>query len=119
MSNRLTRSACPGASARQFCAVGAVLVALAAIWSPPAVTVATPNVCHITGITRAVAKKVFPKLSGVSASQGSAASSARPRSVLLPGQGRPERRQPSVQARCVHGPDQSDRDRRNERRLSD
>jgi hypothetical protein len=69
MSHRLIRSVRPGQSARRFCAVGAVLVALAVIWSPPAVTAATPNVCHITGITRAVAKKVFPKLSGVSASQ--------------------------------------------------
>jgi hypothetical protein len=69
MNNRLIRSVRPGPSARQFCAVGAVLVAAAAIWWPPAVTAATPNVCHITGITRTVAKKVFPKLSGVSASQ--------------------------------------------------
>ena len=43
------------------------------IWAPPAVTAATPNVCHITGVTRAVAKKVFPKLAGVSASQTEAA----------------------------------------------
>lgn len=52
---------------------GALALALAtlsvAIWSPTAVTAATPNVCHITGITRAVAKKVFPKLSSVAASQ--------------------------------------------------
>lgn len=56
-------------SARQICAFGAAVVVLAAAWSPAAVSAATPNVCHIAGITRAVAKKVFPKLSGVSASQ--------------------------------------------------
>jgi hypothetical protein len=53
----------------RLCAVGAAALALAAVWSPLAVSAATPNVCHITGVTRAVAKKVFPKLSGVSASQ--------------------------------------------------
>jgi hypothetical protein len=68
MSNRLIRPARPGPLARRCCAVGGLLVTLAAIWSPPAVA-AAPNVCHITGINRAVAKKVFPKLSGVSASQ--------------------------------------------------
>lgn len=57
-----------GPSAWRSVAVGAVLVTLFAI-SSPAPAAATPNVCHITGITRAVAKKVFPKLSGVSASQ--------------------------------------------------
>jgi hypothetical protein len=57
-----------GPSARGLGAVGVVLVALAAGWSAPAAA-ATPNVCHITGITRSVAKKVFPKLSGVAASQ--------------------------------------------------
>jgi hypothetical protein len=56
-------------SAWRLCAVGAAVLALVAVWSPPSVSAATPNVCHITGITRAVAKKVFPKLSGVSASQ--------------------------------------------------
>jgi hypothetical protein len=69
MSNRMILSVCPGPSARRVGAVGAVLAALVAVGSPPAVTAATPNVCRITGITRAVAKKVFPKLSGVSASQ--------------------------------------------------
>ena len=46
-----------------------VLVTLLAIWAPAAATAATPNVCHIAGVTRAVAKKVFPNLSSVSASQ--------------------------------------------------
>jgi hypothetical protein len=50
-------------------AATAVLMTAATIWSAPAATAATPNVCHVTGITRAVAKKVFPKLQGVSASQ--------------------------------------------------
>jgi hypothetical protein len=69
MSKRLIRSARPGPSAPWFCATGAALVMLAAIWSPAVGTAATPNVCHITGITRAVAKTVFPKLHSVSASQ--------------------------------------------------
>jgi hypothetical protein len=65
MTDRIVRS---GPWARGWCAVGAVLVALAVAGSPSAAA-AAPNVCHITGITRSVAKKVFPKLSGVSASQ--------------------------------------------------
>jgi hypothetical protein len=73
MSHRLIRSVRPGLAARRFCATGAALGMLAAIVSPSAVTAATPNVCHITGITRAVAKTVFPKLAGVSASQTEAA----------------------------------------------
>jgi hypothetical protein len=62
-----------GARARRFGAVGAVLLAGLAMWSPTGAAARTPNVCHITGITRAVAKKVFPKLAGVSASQTEAA----------------------------------------------
>jgi hypothetical protein len=73
VNDRLIRSVSPGPKVRQLCAVGTVLVALAAIWSAPAVTAATPNVCHITGITRSVAKKVFPKLQSVSAGQTQAA----------------------------------------------
>jgi hypothetical protein len=69
MSTRLIRSVSPGRSAARFGAAGAVLVMAAAIWSPSAVTAATPNVCRITGITRAVAKTVFPNLASVSASQ--------------------------------------------------
>jgi hypothetical protein len=65
MTDGIVRS---GLSARGLCAVAVVLVGLAAVWSPSA-SAATPNACHITGITRSVAKKVFPKLSGVSASQ--------------------------------------------------
>jgi hypothetical protein len=56
-------------SAWRFWAAGAAVLALVAVWSTPSVSAATPNVCHITGITRTVAKKVFPRLSGVSASQ--------------------------------------------------
>jgi hypothetical protein len=67
--NRLIRSVRPQPKARQLCAVGTALVALAVIWAPPTIAAATPNVCHITGITRAVAKTVFPKLQGVGASQ--------------------------------------------------
>jgi hypothetical protein len=51
----------------------AVLVALFLAISSQAVAAATPNVCHITGVTHAVAKKIFPKLAGVSASQTEAA----------------------------------------------
>ncbi len=69
MNTETIRSIGASPPARRCAAVGAMLVTLLAIWSPPAATAATPNVCHITGITRAVAKKVFPKLSGVSASQ--------------------------------------------------
>jgi hypothetical protein len=58
-----------GTPARRFGAVGAVLLAVLATWSPAGAAARTPNVCHITGITRTVAKKVFPKLAGVSASQ--------------------------------------------------
>jgi hypothetical protein len=68
MSKRLIRSVRLGPSAPRFGAAAAALVMAAAIWSPPDLTAATPNVCHITGITRAVAKRVFPKLAGVSAS---------------------------------------------------
>jgi hypothetical protein len=75
MSNGPIRRVLPGPLARRCCAVGAALVTGAAVWSPPAVSAATPNVCHITGITRAVAKKVFPKLATVSASQTEAATS--------------------------------------------
>ena len=50
-------------------AAGGVLVAPGTACSPATAAAATPNVCHITGVTRAVAKTVFPKLSGVSASQ--------------------------------------------------
>jgi hypothetical protein len=60
-------------SVRRACVAGTALVALGVVGSPAAANAATPNVCHITGITRAVAKKVFPKLSGVSASQTEAA----------------------------------------------
>jgi hypothetical protein len=73
MSSRLIFSVCPGTPARRVCAVGAVLAGLAAIGSTPAAAAATPNVCRITGITRAVAKQVFPKLQSVSASQTEAA----------------------------------------------
>jgi hypothetical protein len=69
MSKRLIRSVRVRPSAPRFCAAGAALVMLAAIWSPAVGTAATPNVCHITGITRAVAKTVFSKLHSVSASQ--------------------------------------------------
>jgi hypothetical protein len=69
MSKRLIRSVRPGPSAPSFCAAGAVLVMLATIWSPAVGTAATPNVCRITGITRAVARTVFSKLQSVSASQ--------------------------------------------------
>jgi hypothetical protein len=69
MSTRTIRSVRPGPSGPRFCAAAATLVTLAAIWSPSAVAAATPNVCHITGITRAVAKTVFPKLHSVSAGQ--------------------------------------------------
>jgi hypothetical protein len=72
MSKRLIRSVRPGLSAPRFGAVGAVLFMVAVVWAPPAVTAATPNVCHITGITRAVARTVFPQLAGVSASQSQA-----------------------------------------------
>ena len=58
-----------GYGARQFCAVWALLVALAVVFSPSVTSAATPNACQITGITRAVAKNVFPKLHAVSASQ--------------------------------------------------
>jgi hypothetical protein len=68
-SKQLIRLCCPRPSAPRFGAAFAVLVMVGAIGSPSAVTAATPNVCHITGITRAVAKTVFPKLAGVSASQ--------------------------------------------------
>jgi hypothetical protein len=56
-------------TARRFGVAGAALVAVLAIWSPAGAAARTPNVCRITGITRTVAKKVFPKLAGVSASQ--------------------------------------------------
>jgi hypothetical protein len=69
MNNRPIRSVRLEPSAPRFCAAGAALVILTAIWAPSAVTAATPNVCHITGITRIAAKKVFPKLDSVSASQ--------------------------------------------------
>jgi hypothetical protein len=69
MRKQLIRSVCTGPSARWFGATGAVLVMAAAIWSPSAVTAATPNVCHITGITRAVADTIFPRFASVSASQ--------------------------------------------------
>lgn len=69
MNRGMLGSVGAGSAARRSAAVGAVLVTLLALWSPAAATAATPNVCHITGITRAVAKKVFPKLSSVSASQ--------------------------------------------------
>jgi hypothetical protein len=70
MSKGMIGSVGAGLTARRPGAVGAVLVALSvAIWSPASVAAATPNVCHITGVTHAVAKKIFPKLSGVSASQ--------------------------------------------------
>jgi hypothetical protein len=55
------------------CAIGTLLVTLLALSAPGGASAGTPNVCHITGVTRAVAKKVFPKLSGVSASQTEAA----------------------------------------------
>jgi hypothetical protein len=69
MSKALIRPVCPRPSASRFGVAGVALVMVAAIWSPSAATAATPNVCHITGITRAVAKTVFPKLASVSASQ--------------------------------------------------
>jgi hypothetical protein len=69
MSKRLIRSVCPGPSVPRFGTAGAVLLMVGVIWAPPAVTAATPNVCHITGITRGVAKSVFPKLASVSGSQ--------------------------------------------------
>jgi hypothetical protein len=58
-----------GTRARRVGAVGAMLLALLAIWSLAGAAARPPNVCHITGISRAVAKTVFPKLAGVSASQ--------------------------------------------------
>jgi hypothetical protein len=73
VTNRLIRSVRPGPRARQLGVVGMTLVALAAISAPPIDAAATPNVCHITGVTRAVAKSVFPKLQGVSAGQTQAA----------------------------------------------
>jgi hypothetical protein len=75
VSERTIGSIGAGTTARRSGAVGAVLVALLAIWSPAVVSAATPNVCHITGVNRSVAKKVFPKLSGVSASQTQAQTS--------------------------------------------
>jgi hypothetical protein len=55
-------------SARRACAVGAALVAPAALWAPAAAD-AAPNPCHITGITTAVGKKVFPQLQSITGGQ--------------------------------------------------
>jgi hypothetical protein len=60
-------------AAGPWCAFAATLVLAGAVAAPAARAAATPNVCHITGITHALAKSVFPKLSGVSASQTEAA----------------------------------------------
>jgi hypothetical protein len=75
MSRQPIRSFCLRPSALRLSAAAAALVMMTAICSPSAVTAATPNVCHITGITRAVAKTVFPKLARVSASQTEAPTS--------------------------------------------
>jgi hypothetical protein len=60
-------------AARRWCAPAAALIVAAAFGPSAARAAGTPNVCHITGVTHAVAKSVFPKLSGVSASQTEAA----------------------------------------------
>jgi hypothetical protein len=75
MSTRLIRSFRPRPSSSRLGVAGAALVMVTAFWSPSDVTAATPNVCHITGITRAVAKTVFPKLASLSASQTQAPTS--------------------------------------------
>jgi hypothetical protein len=62
-----------GSPRRRWRVLAAALVAPAAFGLAAAGADASPNVCHITGVTRAVAKSVFPKLSGVSASQTEAA----------------------------------------------
>jgi hypothetical protein len=61
-----------GTTARRLGATGPTLLAVLAVlavFSPAGAAARTPNVCRITGITRTVAKKIFPKLAGVSASQ--------------------------------------------------
>jgi hypothetical protein len=62
-----------GSLRRRWLVSAIALVVPAAFGLPAAGAAASPNVCHITGVTRAVAKSVFPKLSGVSASQTQAA----------------------------------------------
>ncbi len=61
-----------GTPARRCGAIGSALLAVLALWSPAGAAARTPNVCHITGVTRTVAKKIFPKLFSVSASQTAA-----------------------------------------------
>jgi hypothetical protein len=60
-------------SVRGLWAAVAASVVVVAMGSSAAVAAGTPNVCHIAGVTRTVAKKVFPSLGGVSASQTEAA----------------------------------------------
>jgi len=58
-----------GSAPQRLLTLGAVAVALGALSGPAFGAAAGLNVCHVTGITRSVAKKVFPRLGGVGASQ--------------------------------------------------
>jgi hypothetical protein len=73
MTDRSTLTLHSRLSPPRLLAVAVVVVTALAILSPAQVIAGTPNVCHITGITKAVAKKVFPKLSGISHGQTEAA----------------------------------------------
>jgi hypothetical protein len=51
---------------RHSMALAAALATVVAGFSAAAATASVPNICHITGITKTVGRKVFPKLSSVS-----------------------------------------------------
>lgn len=73
IGNRAGRPLCAVRPVKWIPHGASLLLALAALSSPAAAAAAAPNVCHITGITRAVARSVFPKLYGFGSSQSAAA----------------------------------------------